>query len=102
MTDIDIPTMRPPHPGRSILEDCIAPLGLTITEAASHLHISRPMLSRVINGRSSITAEMALRLTQAFGGSAQTWLSLQLIHDLWHAREKHDQPIQRLVMPADL
>lgn len=72
----------PPHPGRIILRDCIEPLGLTITEAAEGLGVTRNTLSRLINGHNGISPEMALRLSKAFGGSPESWLRQQMNYDL--------------------
>ena len=65
---------NPPHPGNVILHDCIEPLGLTITDAAAALHVTRTTLSELVNGKRGISPEMAMRLEQVFGGSAESWL----------------------------
>ncbi len=78
----------PPHPGESILDLCLAPLGMSISAAADHLGVSRKHLSAIINGRAAISAEMAIRLAQAFGGSPDTWLRMQVGYDLWQASQK--------------
>ncbi|MEM9990844.1 MAG: HigA family addiction module antitoxin [Bacteroidota bacterium] len=72
----------PPHPGRSIKYDCLEPLGLSITEGAQKLGVARATLSRVINAKSRISPEMAIRLSQAFGSTAETWLKMQFAYDL--------------------
>ena len=77
---------NPPHPGESILDLCLVPLGMTITEAAEHLGVSRKHLSGVINGHAGISADLAIRLEKAFGGSAETWVRLQAAYDLWQAK----------------
>lgn len=80
---------NPPHPGLVIREDVLPDLGLTVTAAANQLGVSRVALSRVINGRAAISADMAIRFAQWLGGSAETWLRAQAQYDLWHAgREK--------------
>lgn len=79
---------NPPHPGETIREDCLAPLGLTVTAAAKGLGISRKALSEVLNGHAGISPAMALRLAAAFGGSPETWLRQQLAYDLWQARRR--------------
>jgi addiction module HigA family antidote len=79
---------NPPHPGETLKEDILPELGLSVTEAASQLGVSRAALSRVINGRAAISAEMAIRLSQWLGGSAETWLRAQLQYDLWQAQAK--------------
>ena len=65
---------RSPHPGRSIRRDCLEALGLTVTDGAKILAITRHMLSRILNGQAGISPEMAVRLEKAFGGTAQSWL----------------------------
>jgi addiction module HigA family antidote len=79
---------NPPHPGLSVRHDCIEPLGLTITEAARALGVTRQALNNLVNGKASISPEMAIRLDKAFGGGADTWLRLQAAYDLAQA-EKH-------------
>jgi antitoxin HigA-1 len=79
---------NPPHPGEIIRELCLEPLGLSITTAAKALRISRKSLSELINGRSGISPEMALRLAMAFGTSAESWLAQQVQYDIWKARRK--------------
>ena len=79
---------NPPHPGEIIREQCIEPLGLTITAAAKGLGVTRKALSELVNGHSGVSPEMAIRLSKAFGGSAETWLRLQLQYDLWHAESR--------------
>ncbi len=78
----------PPHPGEAIREFCIKPLGLTVTDAAKALDVSRKTLSSLLNGRFGISPEMALRLSKAFGGSAESWLIQQAQYDLWQERAK--------------
>ena len=94
---------NPPHPGLIIREDVLPDLGLSVTEAANQLGVSRVALSRAINGRAAISADMAIRLAQWLGGSAETWLRAQAQYDLWHAeREKKIKvkPVQRVVVAA--
>ncbi len=78
---------NPPHPGEIIKSLCLDPLGLTVTQAAEALGISRKTLSAILNGRSGISPEMAVRLSIAFGTSAESWLNHQIQHDLWHAEQ---------------
>ena len=73
---------NPPHPGELVREDCLEPLGLTVTAAARALGVTRKTLSELINGRSGISPEMAIRLTKAFGGAPETWLGMQMEYDL--------------------
>jgi len=79
---------NPPHPGEMIREDGLAPLGLTVTEAAKGLDVSRGHLSDLLNGHGGISAEMALRLERAGWGTAESWLRNQLSYDLWQARQR--------------
>lgn len=78
----------PPHPGEILKKLCLEPLGLTVTEAAKALGVSRKSLSSILNGRSGISPEMAIRLSIAFDTSAESWLNQQVQYDLWQA-EKH-------------
>ena len=92
---------NPPHPGLSVRHDCLEPLGLSVTEAARRLGVSRKQLSDVVNGRSGISAEMAIRLDKAFGGGAETWLRLQAAYDLARARKHADTiKVERLTRAA--
>jgi addiction module HigA family antidote len=75
----------PPHPGEIIREFCVVPLKLNVTEAAKALGVSRNTFSELLNGRSGISPEMALRLSKVFGRSPESWLKLQLQYDLWQA-----------------
>ena len=78
----------PPHPGKVIRELCLRPLRLTVTAAAKSLGVSRKALSELLNGRSGVSAEMAIRLSMAFGTSAESWLNQQMHYDLWRATKK--------------
>ena len=82
---------NPPHPGLSIRHDCLEPLGLSVTEAAKKLGVSRKQLSDVVNGHSGISPQMAIRLDKAFGGGANTWYRLQAAYDLAQAMKQADQ-----------
>ena len=81
---------RPPHPGLSIRHDCMEPLGLSVTAAASGLGVSRKQLSDVLNGHAGISPEMAIRLDKAFGGGAEAWYRLQGAYDLAQAMGRTD------------
>ena len=76
---------NPPHPGEILLELCLKPLGLTVTRAADALGVSRKTLSSILNGRAGISPEMAVRLSLAFGTTAESWMNQQMQYDLWHA-----------------
>ena len=77
-----MPMKNPPHPGAVILHDCIEPLGITITDAAAALGVSRNSLSELVNAKRGISPEMAVRLSKGFGGSPESWLTQQLNYDL--------------------
>jgi antitoxin HigA-1 len=79
---------NPPHPGEVLRELCLRPLGLTIAEAAERLGVSRSHLSAIVNGRTGISPEMALRLSIAFGTSAESWLTQQNHYDLWQVEKR--------------
>ena len=80
----------PPHPGEIIREFCIEPLSLSVTEAADALGVTRKTLSSLLNGRSGISPEMALRLSKVFGRTPEGWLRLQLQFDLWKIQQSVD------------
>jgi len=82
-----MPMKNPPHPGRSIRTACLEPLGLSVTEGAKVLGVTRQALNNVVNGKAAISPEMAIRLAKAFGSTAETWLRMQLAYDLAAARK---------------
>ncbi len=82
-----MPMKHPPHPGRSLLRDCIKELKLTIAETAAHLQIEERVLEDVCHCRAPITADLAVRIDMAFGGDADTWLRAQGAYDLAQARK---------------
>lgn len=84
---------NPPHPGEIIKELCLEPLELSVTEAAEALGVSRKTLSSIINGKSGISPEMAVRLSIAFDTSSESWLNQQTQYDLWQA-EKHRKELR--------
>lgn len=88
-----MPMKNPPHPGRSIRSACLEPLGLSVTEAARILGVTRQTLNNVINCKSGISPEMAIRLSKAFGSTPETWLRMQVAYDLTQAR-KHENKIK--------
>jgi addiction module HigA family antidote len=75
----------PPHPGEILRELCLQPLGISVTDAAAALGVSRRTLSAILNGRARISPEMAIRLSMAFDTTAESWLRQQIQHDLWLA-----------------
>jgi addiction module HigA family antidote len=78
---------NPPHPGEIIASLCLEPLGVSITDAAKALGVSRKTLSAIVNGRAPITPEMAVRLSIAFSTSAESWLKQQAQFDLWRVEQ---------------
>ena len=91
----------PPHPGRSIKENCLDALALNVTEGASVLGVARHTLSRVLNGHAAISPEMAIRLEKAGWSNADFWLRLQTAYDLAQARRRQDQiKVERYEPPA--
>jgi antitoxin HigA-1 len=81
---------NPPHPGEIIKEFCVEPLNLTVTGAAASLSVTRKTFSMLLNGKSGISPEMALRLSKVFGRTPEGWLKLQLQYDLWKVRQNLD------------
>lgn len=90
---------NPPHPGEIIKSLCLEPLGLSVTEAAKALGVTRKTLSAILNGRGGISPEMAVRLSIAFGTSAESWLNQQTQYDLWHA-EQHRKRLRVVRLAA--
>jgi addiction module HigA family antidote len=88
---------NPPHPGEVLRDLCLTPLGLTVTDAARALGVSRKTLSSIVNGRSGISADMAVRLSIAFATTPESWLNQQLQYDLWKAeRNRKKMRVKRL------
>ncbi len=79
---------NPAHPGGIVKRECLEPLGLTVTRAAEGLGVTRQALSELINERTGISNEMAIRLSKAFGSTPETWLGMQTAYDLWKARSR--------------
>ncbi len=96
-----MPMKTPPHPGRIIRQDCLEPLGLTVTAGAKALGVSRIALSELVNERRGVSPEMAIRLAKAFGSTPDTWAGLQLAYDMAQAMKYADQiNVQRVPQPA--
>ena len=93
-----MPMIDPPHPGRSVRENCLEPLGLSVTEAARRLGVARHTLSRVLNGHAGISPEMAIRLEKAGWSNAEFWLRRQTAYDLVRAR-RHQKAAERQAEP---
>jgi addiction module HigA family antidote len=93
---------NPPHPGETLRDDVLPELGLSVTEAASQLGVTRAALSRVLNGRAGVSPEMALRLERwlgiAHGGRASVWLGMQAAYDLWQT-QKTAKPVLNKIKP---
>ena len=96
-----MPMKNPPHPGLSVKHDCLEPLGLTVTEAAKILDVSRRQLSDLVNGHAGISPEMAVRLDKAFGGGAAVWAGIQLDYDMARVLARADQLRVRRVVAAE-
>lgn len=79
---------NPPHPGRIVRQECIEPLGLTVTQAARALGVTRQTLNNLVNGRAGVSPEMAIRLSKAFGSSPDVWLGMQMEFDLAQVEKK--------------
>lgn len=82
---------NPPHPGGVVRRQCLEPLGLSVTEAARGLGVTRQALSELVNERAGLSVDMAIRLSKAFGSSPETWLGMQMAHDLWRARDRIEE-----------
>jgi antitoxin HigA-1 len=85
-----MPMKNPPHPGTSVRYDCLEPLGISVTQGAKILGVTRQTLNNLVNGKAAISPEMAIRLDKAFGG-AKTWLRLQAAYDLAQAEKRADK-----------
>ena len=86
-----MPMKNPVHPGRIVRSACLEPLGLSVTEGAKVLGVTRQALNNVVNGKAAISPEMAIRLSKAFGSTAETWLRMQLAYDLAAARKNESK-----------
>ena len=95
-----MPMKNPAHPGRIVRHDCLEPLKLSVTAGAAILGVTRQALNNVINGKAGISPMMAIRLSKAFGSTAETWLQKQLAYDLAQAR-KHEKDIKIVRQYAD-
>ncbi len=86
-----MPMKNPPHPGLSVRLNCLEPLGLSVTEGAKVLGVSRQALSRLINGQAGISPEMGIRLSKAFGTTPDIWIRMQAAYDIAQAKRREDQ-----------
>lgn len=92
---------NPPHPGELLREDVVAELGLSVTEVASRLGMSRVAFSRVLNGKSAVSPDLAIRLERAGVSTARAWMAMQANYDLAQAM-KHPQPPVHTLFPANV
>ena len=83
-----MPMKNPVHPGELVRYACLEPLGLSVTEGAKVLGVTRQALNNVVNGKAAISPEMAIRLEKAFGSTAETWLRMQMAYDLAEAKRR--------------
>ena len=96
-----MPMHNPPHPGEIVKHECLEPLGLSVTRAAKGLGVTRQALSDLVNEKSGISVDMAIRLSKAFGSTPETWLGVQMDYDLWHARSRVESiEVERFVEAA--
>lgn len=79
---------NPPHPGEIVTRQCLEPLGLTVNEAAKEIGVSCNALSMLLNGQMKMSTEMAIRLSEGFGGNPESWLLQQMQYDLWHVQQR--------------
>jgi len=86
-----MPMKNPPHPGRIVRQDCLQALGLSVTRGAKVLGVTRQALNNLVNQKSGISPEMAVRLSKAFGSTPEAWLRLQANYDLARVREHEDE-----------
>ena len=86
-----MPMKNPPHPGLSVRCDCLEALGISVTQGAKILGVTRQALNNLVNCKAAISPEMAIRLDKAFGGGAETWLRLQATYDLAQAEKYADK-----------
>ncbi len=91
---------NPPHPGELLQDTVLAEGRISVTEFAKKLGVSRVALSRVVNSRAAVSADLALRLAAALGGSAESWLQMQAAYDLWHASKKRRPKVHPLKLAA--
>lgn len=92
-----MPMYNPAHPGE-VLRERIG--SLSVSEVANHLGVSRVTLSRLLNGKSGVSADMALRLAEAFSTTPDLWLKLQMNYDLWHAGRKRRRKVRPIAQDA--
>jgi addiction module HigA family antidote len=93
---------NPPHPGEVLADTVLGERGINVTEFAKRLRMTRTAISRVINGHAAISTDMAIRLEEALGTSAETWLAMQAAYDLWHAKkDKRRKKVARIELDEE-
>jgi addiction module HigA family antidote len=98
-----MPMKNPAHPGRIVKSACLEPLGLSVTDGAKVLDVTRQTLTKIVNGKSGISPEMAIRLSKAFGSTPETWLRMQVAYDLAQARRDESKiKVRRQHVPPEL
>ncbi len=98
-----MPMKNPAHPGRMVRSACLEPLGLSVTEGAKVLDVTRQTLTKIVNAKSGISPEMAIRLSKAFGSTPETWLGMQVAYDLAQARRDESKiKVRRQHVPHEL
>jgi addiction module HigA family antidote len=98
-----MPMKNPAHPGRIVRHDCLEPLGLSVTAGAKVLGVTRQTLNNIVNEKSGISPEMAIRLAKAFGSTPETWLRMQMAYDLAAAlKDESKIKVRRQVVPEEL
>ncbi len=96
-----MPMKNPPHPGKVVRVSCLEPLGLSVTEGARILGVSRQALSNLVNGHARVSTDMAVRLAKAFGSTTGSWIRLQAAFDVARARSREDQiKVERYEAPT--
>jgi len=91
---------NPPHPGEVLQDTVLAKGRISVAEFARKLGVSRVALSRVVNARAAVSADMALRLAAALGGSAESWLQMQAAYDLWQAAKRRKVKVLPIKLAA--
>ena len=98
-----MPMKNPAHPGRIVKTACLEPLGLSVTDGAKVLGVTRQTLTKIVNGKAGVSAQMAIRLAKAFGGSADVWVRMQASYDLAQARKDESKiKVRRQPVPREL
>jgi addiction module HigA family antidote len=97
-----MPMKKPVHPGPLVRYDCLEPLGLSVTAAAKILGVTREALNNIVNGKSGISPEIAIRLSKAFGSTPETWLRMQLAYDLAARKDESKIKVRRQHVPQEL